>query len=380
MTPRQQPALPSRLLARVAVAGMSVAILALGTLAIWAAIITQNDASDLTHAGVQTSGHLRAIQALSIIDTSSDNLEKGIVPRELATLRMGQRVLDDALGRMEDGNVRQARQLAAQAKPLMRRFKPRIERFLARPPGYDSSGTTGPEKAMEDTMVDLQVLLNNLESDPSEVLITKLEYVSESERTVRATAFVLIPLGLGGVVVCGFLLGSYRRRSEAIMRDALDVTSEEARTDQLTGLPNRRALLEEFERRSSGNQSFTLTLADLNGFKRYNDTFGHAAGDALLRRLGRKLASASEGRGIAARLGGDEFCVIFFKETSSEEARALIRVALSEAGDGFRITAASGVASVPRDAGDPEGALGVADARMCAAKVDALPSTEQETS
>ena len=131
------------------------------------------------------------------------------------------------------------------------------------------------------------------------------------------------------------------------MRGALVATAQEARTDQLTGLPNRRALLEEFERRSSGNQSFTLTLADLNGFKRYNDTFGHAAGDALLRRLGRKLAAASEGRGIAARLGGDEFCVIFFEETSADEAHALIKIALSETGDGFRITAASGVAAVP---------------------------------
>ena len=93
------------------------------------------------------------------------------------------------------------------------------------------------------------------------------------------------------------------------MRAALDTTANEARTDQLTGLPNRRALLEELEHRSDANQSFTLALGDLNGFKRYNDTFGHPAGDALLRRLGRKLAAASEGRGMAARLGGDEFCV-----------------------------------------------------------------------
>ena len=81
-------------------------------------------------------------------------------------------------------------------------------------------------------------------------------------------------------------------------------TAEEARTDELTGLPNRRALLEELDQRLADDATFTLTLADLNGFKRYNDTFGHPAGDALLKRLGRKLAAACEGRGIAARLGG----------------------------------------------------------------------------
>ena len=96
-------------------------------------------------------------------------------------------------------------------------------------------------------------------------------------------------------------------------RSAIETTSEEARTDALTGLPNRRALLEELERRTGAGQEFTLALADLNGFKRYNDTFGHPAGDALLMRLGRRLSEAGEGRGLAARLGGDEFRVLFFE-------------------------------------------------------------------
>ena len=123
---------------------------------------------------------------------------------------------------------------------------------------------------------------------------------------------------------CGWLLSLYRRRSEASMQAAIDTTAQEARTDELTGLPNRRALLEELEQRCEANERFTLTLADLNGFKRYNDHFGHAAGDALLRRLGRKLAAACEGRGMAARLGGDEFCVLFFEATPAEEAHALL--------------------------------------------------------
>jgi two-component system, cell cycle response regulator len=164
------------------------------------------------------------------------------------------------------------------------------------------------------------------------------------------------------------------------MRSALEETAQEARTDELTGLPNRRALLEELERRTTANETFTLTLADLNGFKRYNDTFGHAAGDALLRRLGQKLAAACDGRGIAARLGGDEFCVLFDEGFPREEADAILREALSDEGEGFRITSESGMVAVPEEAHDPSAALGLADSRMYAAKVSAHSNPEEAIS
>ena len=358
---------------------MSLAVLALGGLSVWAAIVNQNAASVLSQAGIQTSGHLRAHQGLSVIDTSTDALEEQIVPTELAKLRRGQQVLDDALDRMDSGDVPQASRIAHRSKRIVRRMKPQIEQFLARPPGYDSDGSTGPEKRMEDSMEELQLILTDLDADPAQLLATKLDAVTSSERTVRATAFVLIPLGLCSVLVCGWLLASYRRRSEATMRSAIDTTASEARTDHLTGLPNRRALLEELESRSNANESFILALADLNGFKGYNDAFGHLAGDALLRRLGRKLAVASEGRGMAARLGGDEFCVLL-GDRPAEEAHLLLREALTDGGEGFRITAASGVAAVPRDARNPAEALRLADARMYSAKFTANPSAEQATS
>ena len=125
---------------------MSVAVLALGALAVWAAIVTQNGAAGLSRAGVQTSGHLRAVQALSLLDTRPTRSRSGIVPSELAKLRNAQRVLDDALDRMENGGVREASQIADQAKPIVRRLKPAVEQFLARPPGYDSDGSTGPRR------------------------------------------------------------------------------------------------------------------------------------------------------------------------------------------------------------------------------------------
>jgi diguanylate cyclase (GGDEF)-like protein len=380
MAPSSQRHSSPRLFARMAVGGMSLAVVALGVLAVWAAIVTQNEAAGLSRAGVQTSGHLRAVQALSMLDTSSDALETRLSPRELRTLRRSQRVLDDSLDRMRNGEVLHATRVAVKAKRIVQRLKPAVELALVRPPGYDALDTRPAELRLEALITQLQVLLNDLGSDPSRTLEAKLDSVTATERTVRATAVVLIPLGLGGVAWCGWLLSLYRRRSEASMQASIDLTSEEARTDELTGLPNRRALLEELEQRCNANERFTLTLADLNGFKRYNDTFGHPAGDALLRRLARKLATACEGRGIAARLGGDEFCVLFFGDRPDGEAHALLREALSDEGHGFSITAASGVARVPKEAGDPHTALHLADVRMYAAKVSAHPSAEQAMS
>jgi len=356
---------------------MALAVLALGALAVWSSLVTQNGASGLSQAGVQTSGHLRAVQAMSLIDTQTDVLEESTSPAEIKKLRNAQRVLDDALDRMERGDVREARLIAGEATPIVKRLKPAIELFLATPPGFDSNGSGGPEEAMEVIITELGVLLNDLDADPSKLLATKLDAVTATERTVRATAFVLIPLGLGGVAACGWMLTLYRRRSEATLRAAVDESAEEARTDALTGLPNRRALLEELDFRTTAGEPFTLTLADLNGFKRYNDTFGHPAGDALLKRLGHNLARACEGLGLAARLGGDEFCVVLSADTSVDDAHALISEALSEEGEGFRITAASGAASVPAEAPDASTVLRLADARMYAAKLIGRPSAEQ---
>ena len=109
----------------------------------------QERGDELSQAGVQTSGHLRAVQALSLIDTSADALEERIVPSELAKLRRAQRVLDDALDRMANGGVPEASRIAAEGEPIVRRMKPAIERFLAHPPGYDSDGTAAPEEEME---------------------------------------------------------------------------------------------------------------------------------------------------------------------------------------------------------------------------------------
>jgi two-component system cell cycle response regulator len=145
----------------------------------------------------------------------------------------------------------------------------------------------------------------------------------------------------------------------------------QATTDALTGLGNRRELLADLQRQMdpvTGEQPALLTLFDLNGFKNYNDTFGHPAGDALLMRLGSALADAVVPfGGRTYRPGGDEFCVIADATRRHALEQAASR-ALSETGEGFAISTAFGTVAIPGDTGDAAEAMRQADHAMYAQK------------
>jgi two-component system cell cycle response regulator len=143
---------------------------------------------------------------------------------------------------------------------------------------------------------------------------------------------------------------------------------EMALTDPLTGLGNRRLLIEDLHvacRLAQAGEPWELVLYDLNGFKRYNDTFGHPAGDALLARLSGKLSDVVAPYGTAYRMGGDEFCVLFRRALADTEATIAASLsALCERGPGFAIDAAHGVVSIPREVADPAAIMQLADQRL----------------
>ena len=143
---------------------------------------------------------------------------------------------------------------------------------------------------------------------------------------------------------------------------------EQAFTDPLTSLGNRRLLdgdLRDRMNAASAKSPLVLMAFDLNGFKNYNDTFGHAAGDALLARLGGKLTEAVGPFGSAYRLGGDEFCVLLNVVPDNLEAPLRsAATALSEEGDQFQVDASYGVVLLPHEANSPDAALQLADRRM----------------
>jgi diguanylate cyclase (GGDEF)-like protein len=152
------------------------------------------------------------------------------------------------------------------------------------------------------------------------------------------------------------------------LRQGRSVLVAAANTDPLTGLLNRRRLVADLDRqlnRVTTQDPLLLMLCDLNGFKTYNDTFGHPAGDALLARLGTALATATAGRGLAYRIGGDEFCVL--ARPGRDGVAAIVTVvteALSEHGDGFTITTSHGAILLPDEARHADEAMRLVDLRM----------------
>jgi diguanylate cyclase (GGDEF)-like protein len=157
----------------------------------------------------------------------------------------------------------------------------------------------------------------------------------------------------------------------------------EALIDSLTALPNRRSLRRDLEQAfapTAGDQERMLALLDLDGFKQYNDAFGHPAGDALLTRLGARLAEAIDGRGTAYRMGGDEFCVLaVVGEDGGEELVQLAAEALSERGEAFDIGCSYGRAQIRGEVSTAEDALRLADQRMYAQKAGRASTGRQST-
>lgn len=160
----------------------------------------------------------------------------------------------------------------------------------------------------------------------------------------------------------GTAVGALRARLIANLERA----EGHARTDELTALPNRRALLGDLTAAIDDGRPRTLVLFDLNGFKRYNDELGHLAGDALLARLGSRLADTVGARATAYRLGGDEFCLLTGVDTAVDLDQ--IARALTTCDHGLSVTAAYGCVEIPSEAASASAALSLADRRMYADK------------
>ena len=148
-------------------------------------------------------------------------------------------------------------------------------------------------------------------------------------------------------------------------------SSYESRHDALTALPNRRQLISDLSvavASATHAASRTLAMFDLDGFKHYNDTYGHLAGDQLLIRVTQRLTRSVASIGRAYRLGGDEFCVLLDTTQNPADAIDSAAQAMYDHGPGFTIRCSYGIVSIPDDAKDQTAALQIADTRMYAKK------------
>jgi diguanylate cyclase (GGDEF)-like protein len=175
------------------------------------------------------------------------------------------------------------------------------------------------------------------------------------------------------VLTYGALLAIFARAALSFRENIrlLAASRDEALSDALTGLANRRRLMvdlvEDMHAVEHG-EARLLMLFDLDGFKQYNDSFGHPAGDALLARLGHRLGDAVAAYGDAYRMGGDEFCVIVRDTARQDEAVQSAVDALDERGEGFSVSSSYGMVALGVDAAEAPAALQLADQRMYAQK------------
>jgi diguanylate cyclase (GGDEF)-like protein len=177
----------------------------------------------------------------------------------------------------------------------------------------------------------------------------------------------------------------YRRARVARAENVrlLEESQDEAITDPLTGIGNRRAFKRDLEQRLPGvnaGDELLVAMFDLDGFKLYNDTFGHGAGDALLARLAGFLKEAAAGSATAYRMGGDEFCLL--GQVSHLDGERLVHsavAALSDTGKGWYVGCSWGVAWMPSEASGGSEALRLADERMYTQKTSRVAADQQAT-
>ena len=215
-------------------------------------------------------------------------------------------------------------------------------------------------------LVSARKQLNSLEAD-------QVAYGDKVQRLILAlissTAFILV-----------FLYGSLRRLSIE-QRAAQARFAHQATHDSLTGLYNRPAVMEYIARKlADGEQEaslggFALLLLDLDGFKTVNDSFGHDAGDDLLKQAAARIEVALRDSDYVARLGGDEFLIVV-PQVSDEESAMRIGKKLVEmigapyvlTGRQSKVTVSIGISMFPKDARDREALMKCADLALYEAK------------
>jgi len=193
---------------------------------------------------------------------------------------------------------------------------------------------------------------------------------------------VLMGWLMGSIGLCFYalIIGKLRQMSQQL-EQANTTIQRQALTDALTGLPNHLATIErldtEIERARRFESPFSLIFFDGDRFKHINDTYGHPAGNVVLRELSARVKESLRGGDILGRFGGEEFIALLPAADCSqatvvaERIRASVasrRVAREAVAGGIAITISVGVATFPADGGTVSALLKKADEAMYLAK------------
>ncbi|HZT13006.1 MAG TPA: diguanylate cyclase [Candidatus Baltobacteraceae bacterium] len=190
----------------------------------------------------------------------------------------------------------------------------------------------------------------------------------------RSHTRALVDAGfLGGLALCGLLLVCAALIALLWRRGAHYQVS--LTRDALTGVSNRGAAIAAMRRYIAGGVPFGVVFIDLDGFKKINDVYGHAAGDAILKSVAARLEHELREGDLVSRIGGDEFVCVIAQPAGAEHAVAIaarLRKAVSKPyrfeSDNYVVGASAGVAIYPEHGTSPEALLARADRAMYAQK------------
>lgn len=183
--------------------------------------------------------------------------------------------------------------------------------------------------------------------------------------------------GAGLVRVAVLRDATARERDVRTTREEAVVDRHRATHDDMTGLPNRGRVFAQLEALLTHGRDaapFALLVLDLDGFKSLNDSFGHRAGDDVLRELSARITAVADDTALVGRLGGDEFAVVM-PGADDTAARAMaqrmveaVRVAFTVGDADIRLGGSVGVALAPQHGSDADTLMHAADVAMYDAK------------
>jgi diguanylate cyclase (GGDEF)-like protein len=194
-----------------------------------------------------------------------------------------------------------------------------------------------------------------------------------------------VGVAIAVLVFSTFVVSATRKLSDALekafrltrqMERAHNISTRAAQTDELTGLMNRRAFFEHaqvlYEQCRHNRQPLCALMMDMDHFKEINDTYGHQAGDQVLRQIGGVISASFRQADVYGRLGGEEFAVLL-PNTSLETARAIAEqlikaISSLSSAPVHGLTASLGVASTHAQDQDLHGLMNTADKALYRAK------------
>jgi len=256
-------------------------------------------------------------------------------------------------------------------------------RFTMLSPGLEAKAGIAPARLIGKTVFDIAIAMPYtewqayLETTAAHLPFASLECeAADDNGAPRWLSLAGEPLLDAG----GKLLGYYGTGRDITERKrAQERVHFQAHHDALTGLPNRRLLIDRLQQAITqadrGGHQLWVVFVDLDRFKRINDSLGHKAGDAVLQNVAQRMQTLLRPNDTIARLGGDEFVLVLADQPAGslslrlvQQTMEAVRAPYASGGNAVRMSCSAGIASYPDDGDDAEQLVDRADIAMYRAK------------